>query len=163
MGEDNTHAASALHVAECVICLDDADANRTWAVLQKCGHIFHKDCLDRALGMPNRCCPACRVRNAQNAIQITFLTLSMKATLPSACMQMKVGSSEVPLKIFGIRTLPKQVNELAELHRTNEAKARLQVRLTGERRHECMKHAVMKRVSAFASNGHRCILSGART
>ncbi|KAG1361931.1 putative RING-H2 finger protein ATL72 [Cocos nucifera] len=44
----------------CPVCLGDYAAGEEVRVLPKCGHMFHKDCIDRWLISRSSSCPICR-------------------------------------------------------------------------------------------------------
>ena len=45
---------------ECSICLFEYDKNNKIVKLNKCNHIFHKDCINKWIGIKNTC-PMCRI------------------------------------------------------------------------------------------------------
>jgi len=44
----------------CLVCLSDYEAEDEARMLVKCGHLFHKDCIDQWLTEGRNSCPLCR-------------------------------------------------------------------------------------------------------
>ena len=55
-------------IGECSICLNSIETNITKT---KCGHFFHKDCLEKWLETGNTC-PECRTVLSQKQVQYTL-------------------------------------------------------------------------------------------
>lgn len=61
---------------ECAICLESAFKNRKdcgAAVMTRCGHHFHKNCLDGCLEAPGSRCPVCRDDNPKPYTKVKWL------------------------------------------------------------------------------------------
>ena len=56
----------------CSICLEDYVQGSDKAVLTTCGHLFHKECIDRHYHSPNITCPNCRIEFEEDNILTVY-------------------------------------------------------------------------------------------
>ncbi|XP_073111166.1 RING-H2 finger protein ATL80-like [Elaeis guineensis] len=62
-------AASSEEAESCAVCLAEYVAGEEVRVLPRCGHMFHKDCIDRWLLTSSSLCPICRDRVIERKVE----------------------------------------------------------------------------------------------
>ena len=63
-------------IPQCPICFDELTVNLS---ATKCGHVFHRQCIEKALSR-NPCCPLDRVVNSLDSLRGLAFSVSCKYT-----------------------------------------------------------------------------------
>ncbi|KAK1262771.1 RING-H2 finger protein ATL80 [Acorus gramineus] len=65
----STEEEASFETASCAICLEDFAEGEELRVLPKCGHVFHKECIDQWVVTRSSFCPMCRVRVVEREVE----------------------------------------------------------------------------------------------